>query len=172
MGFQGDGASLHFYVLHKGTLLPALTVAHQAEPGASAGGLENELIVDRRHRFQAKNLHHRACRLAKPQSGVDYARVVVHQHCIIGQQLRHIVEMSFANVAPHLIAEQFALLTLSQRVLCNALVGKRVIVVGDAQRAHLIYSIHVSVRISKKNKQWNYSKPFRLPSSIIFFTSK
>ena len=66
----------------------------------------------------------------------------------------------YAAVAP---AKQFALVALGKRVLGNALIGQRVVVIADAQGAHLIYFAHfLLVYFVLWCKVTQYAKPFKM----------
>ena len=110
-GTDGDGLAIDGDRLRERTALPALAVAHQAQPCALAGGLENELVIVGSDRFEAEDLDLAACGFAKAQTGVDHARVVIDEHGIAGQQLWHFLENVLFNGVVF-VHEHLALLAL------------------------------------------------------------
>ena len=96
-GVDGDCVAVDNNVLRQRTALPALAVAHQAQPGAAAVGLENELVVAWGYWLKAENLYLAAGGLAESQSCVYHTRVVVDEHRVAGQQSGHLMEDMLLN---------------------------------------------------------------------------
>ena len=137
VGINGDCLAVDNNLLRQRATFPTLAVAHQTEPSALTCSLKYELIVVWGNRLQAKNLDLTACRFAKTKPGIYHASVVVNEHGIARQQFGHFIEQVLLNVLVP-VHQHLALFTLGKGMLCYALFGKRVVIVGDAQVAHII----------------------------------
>ena len=124
-------------LLHQVATLPALAVAHKTQPCALCCGLENELVVVWHNWLEAEDFNVATGCFLETESSIDYSGVVVNEDGIVGEQRWHLVKDVLWDVVV-LVHKHFALLTLSQRVLCNSLIGERVVIVGDAQVAHIV----------------------------------
>ena len=153
-GRECELAAVDLDHLRERTLLPALAVAHQAQPGAGTGGLEYLLVVARQHWLEAEDFDRGAGVLAETQAGVDDARVVVDEHRALWQQCRHLVEAVLAHALRGRKLQQLALLPLVQGVLGDALVGQGIVVVGYLQILYFLFQCHNS---NKNNKYWRHA---------------
>ena len=79
-------------LLHQVATLPALAIAHKTQPCALCCGLENELVVVWRYRFEAEDLNIAAGCFLETESSIDYSGVVVNEDGIVGEQRWHLVK--------------------------------------------------------------------------------
>ncbi len=115
-------------------LLPLLQVAHDAAPDAPALHGEGALVVGRRMRFEAEHLDARPRRLVHDDAGADHLRVVEHEQRTGRKRLVEPSETALGNLSIP-VNQQFRGRTFGQRKLGDPLVGERIVVVVDSDRA-------------------------------------
>ena len=114
-----DGQSDRFVV-------PFLGVTHHTFPGTTGGRRERELVVMGRERLETENFDASASSFIKLQTRLYHARIIIYKECGGIDVFPHIVKMIFADCAIA-IDEQFAVVSLGQRILGDALVRQRVV---------------------------------------------
>ena len=125
-GGELNGAPFHLDGAAEGAFLPFLQVSHQAVPGALLA-LHKVLLVFLWHgRFEQEDLNQRARLLREVQACLYDAGVVEDHQRALGQVLRQLAEVVFADYS-FIIYEQFAAVAFGQGVLGNALVGQRIV---------------------------------------------
>ena len=126
---QRDVLALDGADLRERSLLPFLEVAHHAEPGAVARGLEDALIVGGLSRLHEEDLDERARLLAEVDGGLGDPRVVEDEQRPFRQVGGEVCEHVLADL-PLAVEQQLRLVALLERILGDALRGQRVVVVG------------------------------------------
>ena len=127
-GNQTRGLTLVFEVDQQLALLPLFRVADNAAPLALAPHRKGTFVVGGRVGFEAENLDTGTRRFVHHDTGADHLGVVEDQHRPLGQHLANAIESALGDVA-RTIDQQFRLLALVERELCDSLVGQVVGVV-------------------------------------------
>lgn len=140
-GAEGDVPAIDLQSAREPALFPFAQVPHQATPYAAAGRLERHQVVAGVERFEAENLDEGARFFAEVQACLYDSGVVAHQQAVGREPVGKPVECRLRNLSAA-VKQQFRGVAAGERVLGDAFVGQRIVVVVDAD---ILWFLHIQV---------------------------